>query len=759
MNKSIASVSIDKCTGCGACYNICPKNAIKMSYNNEGFIVPTVSDSCDNCGQCTNVCPAISQLEFHNNPDSYAVWASDEIRMQSSSGGMFTLLAEHVISNRGIVCGAAFTNDCMSVHHIWVETMADLHQLRGTKYVQSDTEMTYKQAKQWLEKGRMVLYTGCPCQIAGLYKYLGKNYDNLITADVICNGANSVKAFKSFIHEYSGGEKVVKVDFNDKVNFEWSTPTVLHLKNGNVKKASWNDGVWFKGIREGVINRQSCYNCQYAKSQRIADITMGDFWQVHKINPAFDDQRGTSLVLVNSDKGKAVFEQLRSKMKLCESVPLEEASKYNGQLVAPINAHRSRKFFFSHLDKLGYHKSLWYGSGKRYDVGIVGWWFASNYGSSLTYYALGTILENMNKQVLMVPISKPDGAPWEPEIKFTVDFLSKYFYIGKNREFHKMKEFNIFCDSFMLGSDQMWTGASTNLVGYTFFLDFVDKNIKKIAFSTSFGQSDFFAPDEVVDTAGDFLKRFDAISVRESSGVDVCKKRFGVEAQQVMDPVFFCSQSDYDRLCEDVNIPIEKKYLLCYILDPTPEKEAAAQAIAEREGLEVLAVMGLREQPITKEKWHVGTVLPRISSNEFLYYIKNCSYLLTDSHHGTCFGIIYKKPYAALVNASRGATRFETVANALGLRDRLFTNPLDVEKSKRAFEPIDYDEVERRLKPEVERGMKWLENALECPTKEADDTIRTIKVDRDRMVRGMSNRIALLEKQNAELRQKLEKQK
>lgn len=745
MDKTIKQVLHEQCTGCGACFNKCPVNAITMEYDAEGFIFPTVTDACINCGQCQTACPVLHPLTFHETPPSFAVMASDEIRLKSSSGGMFSLLADYVLEHGGVVCGAAYTDDYQLVHHIWADSKESLAPLRGSKYVQSNTGLTYREAKAYLDHGRMVLYTGCPCQVAGLYRYLGKDYDNLFTADLVCHGSNSVKAYQSFIKEFSGGQEIKKVDFRDKKFYDWSTPTVIYLKNGDVKKAAWNEGMWYKGFLDGIINRQNCYTCPYARAERVADITMADCWQVHKFNPQFDDRKGTSLVLVNSARGRKLFDSLRSHMKLCENVPLDMMRNFNGQLNHPTPAHRSRKFFFSHLDKLGYHKALWYGRGMRFDVGIVGWWFASNYGSSLTYYALGSILEKMGRQVLMIPIAKVDGTPFEPEIQFTVDFLSKYFRIGNKRSYDKMNEFNQFCDSFMLGSDQMWTGSSTNLVGYTFFLDFVDKNRKKIAFSTSFGQSDFYASDEVCATAGDYLKRFDAISVREKSGVDVCKNRFGVDAEQIFDPVFLCEKEDYDRLADSVRDPVEERYLLCYILDPTPEKEAAAKAIAEHEGLKILTILGLKEYKWSKDKWHTGTVLPQITSEQFLYYIKNCSYLLTDSHHGTCFGIIYHKPYAALANANRGITRFETVADALDLRSRLFLSTEDIRASERAYAPIDYDLVEAKLASEKARAFDWLNLALECPAKENEETIRTVSTDKERKIIGLTHRISALE--------------
>ncbi len=750
MENTIKKVPHDRCTGCGACYNKCPADAIRMNYDNEGFLYPEVTDACINCGLCTTACPALNPPYFYEKPMSYAVWASDETRLKSSSGGMFTILAEYVIKNGGAVCGAAYAEDFQTVHHIWAENLEELALLRGSKYVQSDTEQTYKKAKELLKDGRMVLYTGCPCQIAGLYKFLGNDHENLITADLVCHGANSVTAYQSFIKEFSEDQEIEKVDFRDKKYYPWSTPTVVYLKNGTVKKAGWNESTWNTGFLEGVINRKNCHDCPYAREERIADITLADCWQVHRINPKFDDRKGTSLVLVNSAKGRALFKELKPAMKLCEPVPLEEMKKYNGQLRGPAKMHPSRKFFFSHLDKLGYHKALWYGRGMRFDIGIVGWWFASNYGSSLTYYALGKILENMGKQILLVPIAKVDNTPWEPETQITIDFLSKYFHVGKDRSFDKMSEFNRFCDSFMLGSDQMWTGDNTNLVGYTFFLDFVDKDKKKIAFSTSFGHSDFYAPEDVCATAGDYLSRFDAISVREKSGVDVCRNRFGLEAEQIIDPVFLCETEEYDHLADSTDEAKERKYLLCYILDPTPEKEAAAKAIAEHEGLEILTVLDLKTHDTAKNDWHTGTVLPQISADKFLHYIKNCSYLLTDSHHGACFGIIYERPYAAMVNANRGITRFETVADAFGLHDRLYTDPMEICTSDRPYAPIDYGRVGECIAREKERAFKWLENALNCPVKAARDTLRTISVDGSRKIMGVEGQIAALEKRVSE---------
>ena len=248
MSQTIENVPHHLCTGCGACYNCCPKDAIIMEYDSEGFLMPRVTDQCINCGLCLKICPVISPLKLNDTPKSFAVWAQDEIRQASSSGGMFSLLAESIFKQAGMVCGAAYTGDYRKVQHIWADKLTSLAPLRGSKYVQSDTKLTFRKAKAYLEQGRPVLYTGCPCQIAGLYNYLGKPYENLYTADLICHGATSLTAYQSFLDEFCEGKELEKFDFRDKTYYSWSSSTVAFFKDGTVKKRGFNEETWYTGL-------------------------------------------------------------------------------------------------------------------------------------------------------------------------------------------------------------------------------------------------------------------------------------------------------------------------------------------------------------------------------------------------------------------------------------------------------------------------------------------------------------------------------
>ena len=724
--KNITNIEKSLCTGCGACYNKCPFNAISMELDNEGFLYPQINnDKCMDCGLCLKTCHANNAINKNAKGKAYLAWVDYVMRLNSYSGGMFTALATTVIEKGGAVCGARYSEDFKHVYHAWATNEDELLPLKGIKSIQSDIGQTYREAKEFLDNGRIVLYTGYPCQIAGLYSYLEKEYSNLYTLDLVCKSQNSIIAYQSFLNEYCGGKELINFEFGSQSPLADEMSTAAHFSDGTVKRSVASDSRWIEGVN-GIINRSACYGCQYACEERVADITLANASQIVKNNPKFNDGKKTSALLLNSEKGKELIELAKDKIKVFDQISFEQIKSNNEQLTAPLKSSPYRRFFFSHLHK-GYHNALWYGKGMRFDAGIVGWWFASNYGSSLTYYALAKILQSTGRQPIFIHIPKLDNTPWDKDAEQTINFIQKRFKVAKYRDMQHIHEVNAFCDSFLVGSDQMWTPLATSLVGYTFFLDFVDLDKKKIAFSTSFGQDKFEANEEICNTASDFLKRFDAISVREHSGVDVCRDKFGIEAEQIIDPVFLCGEKTYDELIENVKIPLPKKYLLTYILDPTPEKEEATKRIARTEGLEIISVMSMRDYDKNAQNWHIGKIVPKPTTEEFLYYIKKCSYLVTDSHHGACMGIIYKRPYVAITNASRGITRFETVAKSLGLEDRVLYSPEQAFENKAIHKPIDYDKVVQKIEIEKKRALAWLEDAFAKKTEVASETVNTVK--------------------------------
>lgn len=348
---------------------------------------------------------------------------------------------------------------------------------------------------------------------------------------------------------------------------------------------------------------------------------------------------------------------------------------------------------------------------KEFDIGLIGWWFASNYGSALTYYALGKILEDMNLSCLMIQIPKTNKTPWEPQTQKTMDFIGKYFTISEFRPVEKMAEYNQLCDNFMLGSDQLWTKLSIELTGYTFFLDFAAPEKRKIAFATSFGNEKFTGTEEQKCYASSILKTFDYISVREQSGISLCKEHFGVDVNRDLDPVFICDKKHYDILSVESNVT-EENYLLCYILDPTEEKQEAIKYASEKLGLKIIALLDMKTEDKRKAEWHTGELRENPSVEDFVYYFKHCKFLITDSHHGVCFGIIYEKNFISIANYSRGVTRFTHLLGLFDLSQKLVYEPKKIIEDPSFFDDIDYVKVKNILENEKAISLERLKKAL-----------------------------------------------
>lgn len=329
------------CCGCAACATICPKQAITMRPDADGFVYPVVEDAlCVECELCVNTCAFQKVSVTAGKPLAvYAAVNKDQATLyNSSSGGVFAALASLTFEKGGVVFGCAFNKD-MEPEHICIDSPANLGKLQGSKYVQSDVKDTYAEAKQYLQGGRPVLYTGTPCQIAGLKSYLGKDWDNLVTADLVCHGVPSAAFFKGYIdwlEEYLGS-KVTAYQFRDKSKIGWGfVGNVTFLRNGRTRSSTVHPAFhyYYQYFLQGDIYRESCYHCKYAGGNRQGDFTIGDYWGVEKAHPKVDVRHGVSLLLVNTQKGMTLMEQLSQGLDLTEST-FDQARAQNGQLNEP----------------------------------------------------------------------------------------------------------------------------------------------------------------------------------------------------------------------------------------------------------------------------------------------------------------------------------------------------------------------------------------------------------------------------------------
>lgn len=324
------------CCGCNACVQVCPRQCIAMQEDNEGFLYPHVDEEiCINCHLCEKVCPALNQSKPREPLKVYAAINKDEkIRMESSSGGIFTALAERIIDEGGVVFGACFDNK-WDVVHDYVETKEELRRFRGSKYVQSRIEDNYRKVESFLKAGRKVLFTGTPCQIAGLKLLLGKSYDNLLAVDFVCHGVPSPGVWRRYLKEEIARqcdrkntvlprpihEKDVRVDnisFRNKTLGwkKYSFALDLSTTNGSGEKFSFalvsplTKNEYLRGFINNIYLRPICYNCPFKKVRSESDITLGDFWNISSYCSQLDDNRGISLLLSNSEKGTCSVENI-----------------------------------------------------------------------------------------------------------------------------------------------------------------------------------------------------------------------------------------------------------------------------------------------------------------------------------------------------------------------------------------------------------------------------------------------------------------
>lgn len=364
--KSICAA--EDCTSCMACYSACPAGAITIGTDEQGFYRPQIdSNKCVGCRRCVQVCPAHGHISKNKPHKALAAYIRDEeIRKASTSGGAFSVLAEYVIQKGGAVFGAAFDKDYV-VRHIAAETDADVSRIRTSKYVQCSVGGSFREAKHMLDAGREVLFTGTPCQINGLKQYLRKDYENLLTADIICHGTPTPKFFAEYLRslekQHDSPIKSVrfryKTDNKKKIGDDCYYNMLIEFNEacyGNSKTCclAKNEDPYLRGFFSNLFLNPACYHCHFATAERAGDFTIADFWGFRAPSVSWvDTGKGTSLILVNTDKAEAVFKEVSPRFRWCER-PLEEAIAGNPHLSYPISKGEKYDEFWKDYRARGY---------------------------------------------------------------------------------------------------------------------------------------------------------------------------------------------------------------------------------------------------------------------------------------------------------------------------------------------------------------------------------------------------------------------
>ncbi|MBR4311492.1 MAG: Coenzyme F420 hydrogenase/dehydrogenase, beta subunit C-terminal domain [Akkermansia sp.] len=433
--KSVKNVKdVEFCTGCGLCESLCPRRAITMQINEDGFLSPHIDvDACTNCGVCLAKCimaaPEQEKPGEQDKPETYGAWHKNAaIQGNSSSGGVFTAIAEFILSKGGCVFGVRWINK-LHASFVCINSADELAELRGSKYVPAHTDHVYRKISDELKKGRPVLFAGTSCQVYALRTFLRKPYDNLYTMDIVCHGMPSHLAFRKYIEEYETltGNTIKQVDFRKKI-ISWQQYSVVRTTtDGTQAQVKYTDDDFMRLFLSDCILNKPCYNCPFITNGRQGDLSAGDFWGIQRYHKEWPLDKGISVVLANSAKGRELLKAQQDDLQLhsvttgmiergaVHTIPFRKYPR------KPLPDQRATVLSWLKAPEIPLSRTINRFLGKRpvtamlmndKNVGILGFWYGLNYGAVLTSYALYKQIETLGYRPTLIDCS---GFPRVPE--------------------------------------------------------------------------------------------------------------------------------------------------------------------------------------------------------------------------------------------------------------------------------------------------------------------------------------------------------
>ncbi len=754
----------DNCTSCALCANICPSNAISMCWNESGFLIPDVKEeSCIHCGLCIRNCPALhphpepAPAEF--TPKAYAAYSThDNIRRASSSGGVFSELATTIMELGGVVYGVRWESGFHACFHR-AETPDELAAFRGSKYVQAEPGHVYRQVREDLQSERPVLFSGLPCQVQALLRFMKKRPSSLITVSLACHGIPSRLLATQYLDEKQVelGCSISDWQFRDKTH-GWID---YHVRttgcNGSSTLTLKHKDDYMRLFLSDIVMKKACYTCPYSYKNgavpTIGDIALGDFWNIRHLHPELDSFGGISCVLSLTPAGEKLLNltETQGKIRLHEE-SYTIARNPTGASASPIppiipkQRNRALQMLrkrapLQNLLKLSERRISFCGISLRESapiiralvylkkrlttvprpiVGILTEELGANYGGLLQAYAMQQVVSSCGftpytlnhttpppiirrvRQYLahaawrchiIPPLPLPKRVALQAGRDFTNDFINTIPADTESQWQSHMERIPF--HALIVGSDQVWNPAGKRRPMPFFYLERAPLELrqKSIAYAASFGE-DFplYHPNDE-ESCSRLLRDFKAVSTREHSGTELCRKR-GVSATQMPDPTLLLTREHYDELIGSPGVLEQGKRILhTYLLDAKPDVHGVA------------AQLHMKVETVSEER-------APIAVREWLRRIRDCSAMITDSFHGCVFAIIFNRPFVCLGNAARGEARFRSLLYTFGLSERHPEEYNTASAVRLLNTPIDWYRVNAILASERQRGMDFLNHNL-----------------------------------------------
>lgn len=635
----------------------------------------------------------------------FEVKAKEDILQDFPAGGVLPVFVEEMLE-RGFFLYIPIYND-FKCDYRKVKNIGDIRNIYIDSHIECDEKNILSEIKEKLVNGNKVCVIGSPCTILKM-KLEFKEYEKeLYTIAWDCKGQASLDFYHRSIKGYeedgkkvlavtSGGRKLYGSWANAKkrVRFSYSDGTSRTLEFGEKFE-------FIEGVNKRIAICSKCVECKY-------DYMKFDYY----IEPIDEE----SIIAINSEKGKNFWEELESKWEKCdlkrEYVPLGKSD--NG------NICKKRKYFNFLIKTHEFNTSIDMALNGLFDIGLASGYKTANYGGALTQYAMYKVLKDMGYSVLL--IERPlfsDNIPDKSDVLNVESLYADYEKAPLVENVYDCIRYNDFCKMFLVGSDQFYNTYLYHATQEFFSLKWVKEEKPKMAYAASFGFDTLWDSETQLARRKFFLKRFDKFSVREKGAQHLLKKTIGMEAEWVLDPVFLCDKSHFDMLAKqysDIEQRYNEDYIFCYILNPSKEKENIISKVAQKLNMTYYTFSDMEcEVKNGDKKWNLNSYT-RANINEWMFALQNAKYVITDSFHGTCFSIIYKKTFITINNEIRGKSRFSTLASVLKISDRIIEKESDLGDILNFC--MDYKSIDSIIDKEKKRSFEWLKGNIDTYVKQ-----------------------------------------